>query len=79
MKPLVLAALFVAAVLAIATLGPRDVPRMITIEAPATTGSASQHDPAPCPKGTLPDDGVCIPVPNLTEPATAASAERPPP
>jgi len=72
MKPAPTAAL-VAAVLAVAALGGRLARSRPPASSPAAHAPASAAS-AECPPRTLPDDGVCIPVPEA--PATAETPIR---
>ena len=61
MRPVLVAAIAAAVVAAIATLGGR-APR-VTLTPPRPMTSATPAPVSLCPPGSLPDDGVCIPVP----------------
>ncbi|HEX2880870.1 MAG TPA: hypothetical protein VHO25_15165 [Polyangiaceae bacterium] len=69
MKPFVLAACLAALLIAVAQLAPPLDPRVISV--PPTSGaganpqerSSDAPNAAPCPRGSLPDEGVCVPVP----------------
>lgn len=73
MKPASVA-VAVAAVAAFAALGVR------TTRDSVPSGTKKSVLPpalsAPCPPGTLPDDGVCVPVPAAPRPSEANNAER---
>jgi hypothetical protein len=71
MRPVLAAAIAAAAVAAIATLGGR-APR-VTLT-PLRPVSATPAPVSLCPPGSLPDDGVCIPVP---PPRRGATRVRP--
>ena len=65
MSPLVKAGIFAAllAALAVAVRGPF---KTLRVGAKPTLAPSSSSEPgltALCPRGTLPDEGVCIPVP----------------
>lgn len=60
--PLVAAAVIAAAAAAIAALAGRP-PRISFARAPASSATAAALAPSLCPPGSLPDNGVCIPVP----------------
>ncbi|HEX4335867.1 MAG TPA: hypothetical protein VH062_08140 [Polyangiaceae bacterium] len=59
---LVFVAAAAAAVAAFAVLGGRD-PRVSLAPAPSASAAGSRLAASLCPPGSLPDDGVCIPVP----------------
>lgn len=61
MKP-ALGAAIAASMLALAALG-RHARRAATPDRTHHAGAVSSARTAPCPTGTLPDEGVCIPVP----------------
>ena len=67
----------IAAAVAAATALVRQEPRVSVAEAPHGSGSGSSLAPSLCPPGSLPDNGVCIPVPPPERAAShATSSER---
>jgi hypothetical protein len=76
--PIVAAAVFAAAAAAIAALAGR-APRASFAELPRPSASVTSLAPSLCPPGSLPDNGVCIPVPSPERAAPRfASSERVP-
>src|SRR4051812_15778956 len=68
MRPVLVVAIAAAVVAALATLGGR-APR-VTLMPPRPVTSAAPAPVSLCPPGSLPDDGVCIPVPPPDRKAT---------
>src|SRR5690349_9125989 len=60
--PLVVAAVLAAAAAAVAAIAGR-TPRVTFAGPPRASPSATTLAPSLCPPGSLPDNGVCIPVP----------------
>ncbi len=74
--PLVVAAALAAAAAAVAALAGR-TPRVTFAGPPRASSSATALAPSLCPPGSLPDNGVCIPVPAPERAAPgAATTER---
>ncbi|HTM45481.1 MAG TPA: hypothetical protein VL137_11025 [Polyangiaceae bacterium] len=71
MKPLVLGAVLAAVLMAAAALAPRAMRRTIESTARVVPSNVTVES-APCPVGSLPDNGVCVPLPAAT-PRTASS------
>lgn len=70
MSPLVKAGI-VAALLAALAVALRGTSPAVRVGARPTSSPSASAEPGPsalCPKGTLPDEGVCIPVPAASAP-----------
>jgi hypothetical protein len=67
-KPLVTAGILAAllAALSLVTRGPSKTTRVGAAPTSTPSGSSGPGFTALCPRGTLPDEGVCIPVPAAT-------------
>jgi hypothetical protein len=77
MTPLVRAGVLAAFLSALAVLVARP-PAKVRVGAPAPGAARAEAGPiAPCPRGTLPDANVCVPVPKES-PAAAPSGREPP-
>jgi hypothetical protein len=76
--PLVVAAVLAAAAAAVAAITGR-TPRVSFVGPPRSSPSATALAPSLCPPGSLPDNGVCIPVPppERAAPGVAATERIP--
>jgi hypothetical protein len=75
--PLVRAAAALSLLSALSLATDRPARRVSVANGGSRAGAAEQGPLAPCPRGTLPDAGVCIPVPVLLRAAAGAPPASP--
>jgi hypothetical protein len=75
MPPLVRAALAAALLATLAVMTDRS-PRAIRVGTAAAPGPSAARLSALCPRGTLPDGNVCVPVPPRSQPTQERAPER---
>ena len=75
-EPLVRGAIAVAALSALTSVAESRASRSVSAAGAPVAGSAGSQLSSQCPPGTLPDHGVCIPVPETPEGADELHAEE---